>query len=439
MADEESEGVSTQNTFKLPQNITQEDIDKKAIDLVRLAISNNVTDVPLKREEIKKKVIKDNMRIFPVVFEEAQKILRSVYSMELVEYPTRGTTIHSLNQSNSQASQRDTSATQGSQASSSQALPSKRTSSKKYTTNSYILRNLIPGKLRKGLLFNEEDYQIHGLLTIILCLVYVNGNRIKEDALYRYLEKFGLYRNNQHKVFGDVEKCIYQFIQKGYLEKGTLFFQDRTLTPGMNDGTVWLKQWMTDPLPETKELRFWKEESHHEMESSTVVIHKTKALLGLLNTCKLNEYRYRHDVIYKMVYGEKETYWMGFDMARQHYYMNPVPCAFVGDISESFDKKFKMLCGHNGHLLENGKLLFWNDHLIKDKNKHGANMKIVDFNYYYLDHGDENWSPNLDCILISSKTYNETIQFNEEEAEIMERIINREKQVHYLIPEKEQE
>jgi len=41
------------------------------------------------------------MRIFPIVFEEAQKILRSVYSMELVEYPTRGTTIHSLNQSNS--------------------------------------------------------------------------------------------------------------------------------------------------------------------------------------------------------------------------------------------------------------------------------------------------------------------------------------------------
>jgi len=39
------------------------------------------------------------MRIFPFVFEEAQKILKKDYSMELVEYPTRGTSIQSLNQS----------------------------------------------------------------------------------------------------------------------------------------------------------------------------------------------------------------------------------------------------------------------------------------------------------------------------------------------------
>lgn len=269
MADDESESVSTQSTFKLPPNITQEDIDKKAIDLVRLAISNNVTDVPLKREEIKKKVIKDNMRIFPIVFEEAQKILRSVYSMELVEYPTRGTTIHSLNQTNNQASQRDTQATQASQASSSQALPSKRTSSKKYTTNSYILRNLIPGKLRKGLLFNEEDYQIHGLLAIVLCLVYVNGNRIKEDALYRYLEKFGLHRNNQHKIFGDVEKCIYQFIQKGYLEK------EKSAVP--NEEVTFLYKWGPRSLVEFPEKNlfqfitgFYDKEEHNQIKKELI-------------------------------------------------------------------------------------------------------------------------------------------------------------------------
>jgi len=74
------------------------------------------------------------------------------------------------------------------------------------------------------------------------------------------------------------------FEEKGYIDKGTLFFRDRSLLLGENNGTIWLKQWMIDPLPETKELRFWKEESYHEMESSTVVIHKTKTLLGLLNT-----------------------------------------------------------------------------------------------------------------------------------------------------------
>jgi len=37
------------------------------------------------------------MKIFPLVFDKAQKTLRTVYSMELVEYPTRGSAIHSLN------------------------------------------------------------------------------------------------------------------------------------------------------------------------------------------------------------------------------------------------------------------------------------------------------------------------------------------------------
>ncbi|OUM69368.1 hypothetical protein PIROE2DRAFT_57423 [Piromyces sp. E2] len=218
MVDEDSEGISTQSNFKLPINITQEDIEKKAVDLVRLALSNNVSDVPLKRDEIRKKVIKENMRIFPVVFEEAQKILKNDYSMELVEYPTRGTTIHSINQNKNSDTQRDIQSTQSSQPSSSTQTQTKKTS-KKYTSNSYILRNIIPGKLRRGFIFEKQDYQLHGLLIIILCLIYVNGNRIKEESLYRYLEKFGIYKNNKHKVFGDIEKCITQFTQKGYLEK----------------------------------------------------------------------------------------------------------------------------------------------------------------------------------------------------------------------------
>ncbi|ORX78261.1 MAGE-domain-containing protein [Anaeromyces robustus] len=221
--DDNLESTSTQSNIKLPVNLTQEDIEKKVLDLVRLAISSSVTDIPLKREEIKKKVIKDNMRIFPIVFEEAQKILRDTYCMELVEYPARGSTILSINQSNilnsqQQLQQGDAQTIQASQTNSSQ-VSLKKVSSKKYSTNSYILRNLIPGNLRKGLIFNKEDYQLHGLLIIILCLIYANGNRVKEEIIYKYLEKFGLYKNIKHETFEDVEKHIIQFTQKGYLEK----------------------------------------------------------------------------------------------------------------------------------------------------------------------------------------------------------------------------
>ncbi|OUM64547.1 glycosyltransferase family 71 protein, partial [Piromyces sp. E2] len=146
-----------------------------------------------------------------------------------------------------------------------------------------------------------------------------------------------------------------------YIEKGTLFFRDRTLFPGTNPAVQWVKSWMIDPLPETKALRFWNEISQHEMESSTVVINKTKNIVGLLSVCKLNEGRIRTNAVYKYVHGDKETFWMGFDMARQHYYINYTPAVYMGYHINN------RICGHIGHMLLNGKIMFWNGHIVKDK------------------------------------------------------------------------
>jgi len=82
------------------------------------------------------------------------------------------------------------------------------------------------------------------------------------------------------------------FEDEGYKKTGTVFFRDRTLFPGPHGGSEWLKEWMVDPLPETKASRFWNEESAHEMESSTVVIDKSRTILGLLATCKFNEQKF---------------------------------------------------------------------------------------------------------------------------------------------------
>jgi len=79
------------------------------------------------------------------------------------------------------------------------------------------------------------------------------------------------------------------FEDEGYIKTGTVFFRDRTLFPGPHGGSQWLQSWMVDPLPETKALRFYNEESAHEMESSTVVLDKSRVILGLLATCKFNE------------------------------------------------------------------------------------------------------------------------------------------------------
>ncbi|KAG4087572.1 hypothetical protein H8356DRAFT_1728669 [Neocallimastix lanati (nom. inval.)] len=219
------------------------------------------------------------------------------------------------------------------------------------------------------------------------------------------------------------------FEDEGYIEKGTLFFRDRTLYPGSHPGSIWLKSWMINPLPETKALRFWNEITAHEMESSTVVMNKTKNILGLLATCKLNEKRIREDVVYKYVYGDKETFWMGFDIARQHYNMNSVPCTYIGETIQAGNDK--ILCGHIGHMLSNGKFMFWNGHIVKDKNKVINENSLINFDSYFIDDDDGEWTPDLSCL----KLKKDPTPLNDNELQNLNTILNREKQNHFVIPE----
>ena len=226
------------------------------------------------------------------------------------------------------------------------------------------------------------------------------------------------------------------FKERGYQEKGTLFFRDRTLFPGANAASKWLKSWMVNPLPETQELRFWKERTEHEMDSSTVVIHKTKTILGLLNVCKLNERVIRQDVVYRKVYGDKETFWIGFDMARQPYYMSKKPCAFAGEIvdeSSSSNSEDKKLCGHTAHTLENGKLIFWNGHLIKDKNIGMYANELIKFEAYTLEDNDKDWSINLACLDLHENS--KLNYFDEEELRVYNEIMKRENDQHFVATE----
>jgi melanoma-associated antigen len=59
---------------------------------VRLALFQEQKRVPLRRDEISKKVMGSQRGTFKAVFEEAQSILRSTFGMELVELPTRAAT-----------------------------------------------------------------------------------------------------------------------------------------------------------------------------------------------------------------------------------------------------------------------------------------------------------------------------------------------------------
>jgi hypothetical protein len=231
------------------------------------------------------------------------------------------------------------------------------------------------------------------------------------------------------------------FEDEGYLEKGTVFFRDRTLFPGSHKGSRWLKSWMIDPLPETKESRYWNEKTAHEMESSTVVINKTKTILGLLAVCKLNEQKIRDNVVYKHVHGDKETFWIGFDMARQPYNMLPGPSVFIGELSvgeagNNLDEK--QICGHVGHTTRDGKILYWNDHIVKNKYDPKYKDKLLRFEAYFIEDGEGEW-PSLHCQNLNiedkgkgNSSGKEPEQFDKNERKTLDEIIRREKEHRYV-------
>jgi len=222
------------------------------------------------------------------------------------------------------------------------------------------------------------------------------------------------------------------FEDEGYIETGTVFFRDRTLFPGPHIGSQWLKKWMVDPLPETKINRFFNEKSAHEVESSTVVIDKSKVILGLLATCKFNEKTIRDDVVYQYVHGDKETFWMGFDMARQHYNEIPLPSIFVGEMAvgeEGDDPDAEQLCGHVGHLARDGKVLFWNDHIVKDKTDERYDDRLLKFEVYIIESREAMW-PSFHCMNIEERI---PIPFSDSEKAVIDQIIAREREMHFVV------
>jgi len=218
------------------------------------------------------------------------------------------------------------------------------------------------------------------------------------------------------------------FKSKGYEETGTLFFRDRTLPKNSpNDSLLWFKEWAKNPLEETKNSRFWNGLTVHEMDSSAVVINKEKALLGLLSVCKLNEYAIREGMVYRHIYGDKETFWMGFDMAHQHYYMSPQSITFIGSLQSTLQKNSigKKLCGHIAHSMEDGQIIFWNGHLVVDKVYNSS--ILLDFDYYIVEKdGDDHkkWSNDPVCYYIDNE--DDVIPLSEDEKSFIDMIKERE-------------
>ena len=75
----------------------------------------------------------------------------------------------------------------------------------------------------------------------------------------------------------------------------------------------------------SQSFRIFNGQTAHEQESGVVLINKNTNLLGLLATCLLNVGDIRN-FAYERVFGDKETFWLGFETIGENYiFHSPLP------------------------------------------------------------------------------------------------------------------
>ncbi|KAJ3399255.1 hypothetical protein HDU80_008119 [Chytriomyces hyalinus] len=170
---------------------------------------------------------------------------------------------------------------------------------------------------------------------------------------------------------------------------GQLFYHDRTIT-----GHDWCYNWFNGFVPHiskyTNSLRFQKKHTVHEQESGVVLVDKgrTDVLHGLLTTAKMNMKYERDGMTYKLMHGDKESYWMSWELARVPYKFS---VSYGGTIGYKNDKN--AVCGGLFHTDEYLKPLWWNGGVLANKHfkKSGEGILNYEFAAYDNEGKDIEW------------------------------------------------
>ncbi|KAH7058435.1 mannosyltransferase putative-domain-containing protein [Linnemannia elongata] len=207
------------------------------------------------------------------------------------------------------------------------------------------------------------------------------------------------------------------FEDPGYRATGSLFFYDRTLFPDWHSGPDWIRSMMPIMSTLPNQLRSFKGISTHEQESGVVVINKKTRLNGLLAICKMNSKWERDLHSYKVFYGDKETFWVGFEMVQEPYSFMRTYGGVVGELRDDPVKEIEKLearleqegdgrseverqmdrdeierqkkrpvlekesvCGAQLHLDYLGQPMWWNGGLMRNKNE--GVQRTLDFKYW---------------------------------------------------------
>ena len=181
---------------KAAQHVGETNITKKAQDLVRLALFHEYERTPIRRDHIIKHIVgKEASRAFPIIFSQAQNILRTTFAFELVEARGRGTENPLLTQQEAALDERV-----GSKRRRTDETVRKASTS----THTYILRSTLPLDILKVMASDESGDPVldwdtsegelgtMGLLFVVLGIILVSGRQAPDTRIRACLAQVSL-------------------------------------------------------------------------------------------------------------------------------------------------------------------------------------------------------------------------------------------------------
>jgi hypothetical protein len=155
------------------------------------------------------------------------------------------------------------------------------------------------------------------------------------------------------------------FEQEDYQKTGTLFFSDRKVSrKGKETKGQVIRDWLLqqlgviDPTPSQslEQSYFWQTHGIHRQESGVVVVDKSRpqVFAALFFTAWQNIRAIRDKVTYKLFWGDKETFWLAFELAKFPYYMNNHGAGSLGS-DDDVDKTKEFCVEHPLHFFEGPK------------------------------------------------------------------------------------
>ncbi|KAL8913657.1 MAG: hypothetical protein Q9171_001622, partial [Xanthocarpia ochracea] len=160
-----------------------------------------------------------------------------------------------------------------------------------------------------------------------------------------------------------------------YKSTGALFFHDHLYGKGefKDRHQFWQRQLKNHPHSQAlRSSKVYNEGYAEEADGGVVVLDKsrTSVLLGLLHTCWQNSKRVRKDWTYKFGDGDRDSWWLGFELAGVRYSWESRYGGMIGWPGKR-EGKGECVCGNtNLHLDENDKPLWFSGGLV-DQNDIG--------------------------------------------------------------------